>query len=86
MEGREQSYMYNYMLLLIIASPTMASWTICAAIIRTLIWTSTEHSKFYVVKLVNNNAVIYFRKCLSEFPLNCNVQYESVVRGSTVVT
>ena len=70
MEGREQSYRYNYMLLLIIASPTMTSWTICSAIISTLIWTSTEHSKFYVVKLVNNNSVIYFRKC----PLNCNVQ------------
>ena len=70
MEGREQSYRYNYMLLLIIASPTMTSWTICSAIIRTLIWTSTEHSKFYVVKLVNNNSVIYFWKC----PLNCNVQ------------
>ena len=37
-------------------------------------WTSTEHSAFSVVKLVNNNSVIHFRKCLSELPLNCNVQ------------
>ena len=35
------------------------TWMICSAIIRTGIWTSTEHSAFSVVKLVPNNSRPY---------------------------